>query len=1495
MNTNQKVTIRAGIILFLSLLCGLLPVMGIGISPVTELEPATESDPPVISWHSPSAERVLSNTDKYWLKACIRSSSRLAYVKIQQNDVGLPVTLGSATPSSDSCALLLNFDIKLIPGENKVFIMAGNEAGNTSSEMRYIMYFPPGIPTIGWTNPSGQKISVGTPSYPIRADIYSISELQATHILVNEMELIGDAGVKSISRETGFYQLEKEIPLAAGENTIYFTTGNVYGRVTSKKKVIIYQPQTPPVIVWNSPENQRSDSHSELTEIEAAIKSALPLQEVQLILNGKLLDEPGNAKTAVYRAGEFIFSKKVKLNRGDNEIVIKAVNAIGEQLSDSRFINFQPLNPPEITWVSPGTGSVLSISDVYWLRACLKSKSKIQNVKAFLNNDVTNVTMGLNEAGSDSCPVLLNYAVKLTPGENRVYLTASNSGGSDTSEVRTIDYLPASVPIIKWENPVEARQTVKTSTYTLRADIISLSQLQNTKIYINDIELLGEAGVVLENKASGKYRLEREIPLQQGENNISITSLNSYGKMTSRKRVLVYVVPQSPLISWNTPADPWTEQVKNNLQYSITINSSEPVESVQVFLNGNPISSVPQVKPVDGAAGTFALLGNLSLQKGENVVYVSARNPTGTRESEKRKIVVRPLAAPVITWINPGENRIVSNSEGYWIRACLKSGGPFQYVKIQLNDVGQTVLQSPNDLNSDSCSWLLNFEVKLNQGENKVFIMAGNAAGNSSSDMRSIIYLPTSIPVITWTNPQEPRITTNAGTYQLTAEIFSSTALEPTHIFINDIELIGENTVTATSVGSYTFTREVPLQQGENSIYISAANAKGKADSKKKILVYEQIVAPVISWSSPPIARSSVTNKTAYIIASIKSDQPVLSAKVEVNGQTMSSSPDIRPGKIKGEYILQSILPLNAGENEIVISATNSAGHGTSEKRVLVLQTDVKPEILSVTPVEPKTSVTGETARVSAVIRSASMLGEIDIFLNGKLLPQVGNANIQNKGAGEYQLEESFPLQIGENSFYFIVKNAAGSDTSDMRFITRISEQQAGIDNRSMQNKAIRTETREAPVEVVREKIALPVVTWVNPDKQVFETNLSAVLVRATVKSAEKPASIFVYVNNLAPEDASWALVAGTKDEYRFEKKINLQPGTNKVYLEVSNSAGTIRSDLRTLNSPVDKPPVIQWGIPSEPNSIVNQENFTIEACVNTLSDLKSISVLVNGTEQGNDLVLKRNEQGDCNYTWQKEIILKEGENSVFILASNESLNNRSEKRIIKYEKAAIEKRIALVIGNSEYIDSKSLKNTVNDANLMEATLKELGFEVIKRLNANQAGMNKAIEEFSKRLPEYNVGLFYYAGHGVQVDGTNYLIPVDATLQEKADCKFQAVKVDFVIEEFQKYPDNINIVILDACRDNPFRSWTRGGAQVFKPIPPTSGTIIAFATVEGSVAADGTGLHGPFTEELVKQMLIPQPVESVFKKTRVLVQKRTNGAQNPMEWSMLKGEFFFKK
>ena len=154
------------------------------------------------------------------------------------------------------------------------------------------------------------------------------------------------------------------------------------------------------------------------------------------------------------------------------------------------------------------------------------------------------------------------------------------------------------------------------------------------------------------------------------------------------------------------------------------------------------------------------------------------------------------------------------------------------------------------------------------------------------------------------------------------------------------------------------------------------------------------------------------------------------------------------------------------------------------------------------------------------------------------------------------------------------------------------------------------------------------------------------------------------------------------------------------------------------------------------------------------------------------------------------------------------------------------EKRLALVVGNSAYTGGSALKNPVNDANLMATTLTTLGFTVIKRVNVRKADLEKAIYEFSKKLKDYDIALFYYAGHGIQVDGKNYLIPIDAKLSDKTAVRFEAVAVNYVVDEFEYYPDNTNIVILDACRDNPFKMWSRGNSRGFKAIPPASGIAV---------------------------------------------------------------------
>jgi hypothetical protein len=224
----------------------------------------------------------------------------------------------------------------------------------------------------------------------------------------------------------------------------------------------------------------------------------------------------------------------------------------------------------------------------------------------------------------------------------------------------------------------------------------------------------------------------------------------------------------------------------------------------------------------------------------------------------------------------------------------------------------------------------------------------------------------------------------------------------------------------------------------------------------------------------------------------------------------------------------------------------------------------------------------------------------------------------------------------------------------------------------------------------------------------------------------------------------------------------------------------------------------------------------------------------------------------------------------------------------------ASERRIALVIGNGAYTNAPPLKNPPNDARDMAATLKELGFEVASGININQREMKALIRDFGQKLKTGGAGLFYYAGHGVQSKGRNYLIPVEADIQSEAEVEDAGVDVNLVLNYMDDAQNSLNIVILDACRNNPFgrsfRSASNGLAQVDAP----TGTLIAYATAPGRVASDGTGQNGLYTAALLKQMRVPGlSVTETFMHVRAEVMKQTANKQVPWEASSLVGAFYF--
>src|SRR5262249_19568950 len=219
--------------------------------------------------------------------------------------------------------------------------------------------------------------------------------------------------------------------------------------------------------------------------------------------------------------------------------------------------------------------------------------------------------------------------------------------------------------------------------------------------------------------------------------------------------------------------------------------------------------------------------------------------------------------------------------------------------------------------------------------------------------------------------------------------------------------------------------------------------------------------------------------------------------------------------------------------------------------------------------------------------------------------------------------------------------------------------------------------------------------------------------------------------------------------------------------------------------------------------------------------------------------------------------------------------------------------RVALVIGNGAYAEG-GLANPVNDARDMAATLRQLGFDVLIGENCDRRQMEELIRKFGGKIRGGGVGMFYFAGHGVQVNGANYLIPIGAVIKGEAVVKYEAVDAGFVMAQMEDARNRLNIAVLDACRNNPFarsfRSSSGGLASVDAPV----WKLIAYATAPGRTASDGNGRNGLYTKELLAAMRVPGlKIEDVFKQVRSEVRRQSNDQQIPWESSSIEGDFYF--
>ena len=249
----------------------------------------------------------------------------------------------------------------------------------------------------------------------------------------------------------------------------------------------------------------------------------------------------------------------------------------------------------------------------------------------------------------------------------------------------------------------------------------------------------------------------------------------------------------------------------------------------------------------------------------------------------------------------------------------------------------------------------------------------------------------------------------------------------------------------------------------------------------------------------------------------------------------------------------------------------------------------------------------------------------------------------------------------------------------------------------------------------------------------------------------------------------------------------------------------------------------------------------------------------------------------------------------ILLLISSLYFTAYAEDRAVRITNSSqnSEQRVALVIGNNDYQGVLSkLSNPINDAKSIKNILEQRGFRVIYAEDTTKRSMKNSLNKFYTAIAKGGVGMFYFSGHGIEVDGQNYLIPIDAKIEAKSDTEFEAIALNRVTKRMQNIGNRLNIVVLDACRNDPFsRSIGTGGLAKVEPI----GMFVSYSTGAGSVSSDGrAGGHGLFTESLIKYMGQELDLRDVFQKTRKDVYTQSNKKQFPAIYDQtINGRFYF--
>lgn len=440
-------------------------------------------------------------------------------------------------------------------------------------------------------------------------------------------------------------------------------------------------------------------------------------------------------------------------------------------------------------------------------------------------------------------------------------------------------------------------------------------------------------------------------------------------------------------------------------------------------------------------------------------------------------------------------------------------------------------------------------------------------------------------------------------------------------------------------------------------------------------------------------------------------------------------------------------------------------------------------------------------------------------------------------------------------------------------------------------NELIRKNQKGIDTDINRNRLAT--LYWKNCDDITSNHDYE---LKVDIKSSTKIENISISINGI--HDRGINTIEKGSHDITINKIIALSEGNNVIKISVTNAAGTTQEEKTIVYRPQGgELPSIEW---LDFVATANKKEYQMRLGIKSKTKVEEVNVTVNGALTRG---IKSVPTDGYDLKVDRTLALSEGVNRIVVSVRNGDGIATSEKVItcqgINPTPIFNDKRIAFVVGNSHYSNSEmNLANPENDAKDVAEKLKGLGFEVVLKLDATKENMEKELSAFGEKAKDYDVAMFYYAGHGIQSKGVNYLIPTNIEDLAENNLKWKCVNVEQVLDVMEDSQCKLKIVVLDACRNDPVsRKWHRSaGNRGLSIMDAPTGTIISFSTSPGSTALDGTGRNSPYTQAFLNTLDMPNlDVFHFFQKVGASVLDLTQKAQNPWLSVSFTGDFYFNK